>query len=101
MNSCLSSIAAAFLKTSVTPALTQYLSTNVNNDEAIHALLELLRVHHSEVHTFGLREDDLRELLLTTLACNIFQFDGKFYKQKRGLAMGLRISSLLAVIWIT
>ncbi|EYC01441.1 hypothetical protein Y032_0107g3803 [Ancylostoma ceylanicum] len=76
------------------------LYTNVNNGEAIHAVLELLRVHHNEVHTFGLREDDLRELLVTTLGCNIFQFDGEFYKQKRGLAMTLRISPLLAVIYL-
>ncbi|EYC24834.1 hypothetical protein Y032_0013g2128 [Ancylostoma ceylanicum] len=76
------------------------LYTNINNDEAIDAVLDLLRRHHNEIHTFGLGEDDLRELLVTTLSCNIFQFDGEFYRQKRGLAMGLRISPLLAVIYM-
>ncbi|EYC30718.1 hypothetical protein Y032_0004g1730 [Ancylostoma ceylanicum] len=72
----------------------------INSTLPKRTVLELLRVHHNEVHTFGLKEDDLRELLVTTLGCNIFQFDGEFYKQKRGLAMGLRISPLLAVIYL-
>ncbi|EYB93810.1 hypothetical protein Y032_0178g645 [Ancylostoma ceylanicum] len=76
------------------------LYTNVNNDEAVHAILELLSRHQNEVHTFGLKDDDLRELLVATLACNIFQFDGEFYAQKRGLAMGLRISPLLAIVYL-
>ncbi|EYC40623.1 hypothetical protein Y032_0604g557 [Ancylostoma ceylanicum] len=76
------------------------LYTNVNNDEAVHAILELLQKHQGEVQTFGLGENDLRELLVATLACNIFQFDGEFYAQKRGLAMGLRISPLLAIVYL-
>ncbi|EYB86176.1 hypothetical protein Y032_0283g1298 [Ancylostoma ceylanicum] len=76
------------------------LYTNINNDEAIEAVLDLLQRHQDEIHTFGLRKDDLRELLVATLACNIFQFDGEFYVQKRGLAMGLRISPLLAVVYL-
>lgn len=50
------------------------------------------------VHTFGLREDDLRELLLATLEYIIFQLGGVFYEQKQGFGMNLGISSLLAVI---
>ncbi|RCN46032.1 hypothetical protein ANCCAN_07979 [Ancylostoma caninum] len=76
------------------------LYTNIDNDEAIDAVLDLLQRHHNEVHTFGLTGDDLRELLVATLSCNIFQFDGNFYRQKRGLAMGLRISPLLAVVYM-
>ncbi|EYC25025.1 hypothetical protein Y032_0012g1652 [Ancylostoma ceylanicum] len=64
------------------------------------AMCELLQKHQGEVQTFGLGENDLRELLLATLACNIFQFDEEFYAQKRGLAMGLRISPLLAIVYL-
>lgn len=34
------------------------------------------------------------------MACNIFQFDGDYYAQKRGFAMGLSISQLLAIVYM-
>ncbi|VDP09726.1 unnamed protein product [Heligmosomoides polygyrus] len=76
------------------------LYTNVNNTEAINAVLELLRRHHEEIHNFGMTEEDIQALLETILKCNIFQFDGVFYAQKRGLAMGLRIAPLLAIVYL-
>uniref|UniRef100_A0A183GKU2 Reverse transcriptase domain-containing protein n=1 Tax=Heligmosomoides polygyrus TaxID=6339 RepID=A0A183GKU2_HELPZ len=76
------------------------LYTNVNNTEAISAVLELLRRHHEEIHIFGMTEEDIKPLLETILECNIFQFDDVFCAQKRGLAMGLRIAPLLAIVYL-
>ncbi|VDO85145.1 unnamed protein product [Heligmosomoides polygyrus] len=76
------------------------LYTNVNNTEAINAVLELLHGDRKEIHTFGMTEEDIQALLETILECNILQFDGVFYAQKRGLAMGLWIAPLLAIVYL-
>ncbi|EYC09186.1 hypothetical protein Y032_0061g3194 [Ancylostoma ceylanicum] len=43
---------------------------------------------------------DIEVLLEATLACNVFRFDNNFYAQRRGLAMGIRIAPLLAIIYL-
>ncbi|VDO65040.1 unnamed protein product [Heligmosomoides polygyrus] len=45
-------------------------------------------------------EEDIQALLKTILECNILQFDGVFYAQKRSPAMGLRIAPLLAIVYL-
>ncbi|VDO64369.1 unnamed protein product [Haemonchus placei] len=48
----------------------------------------------------GFSLSELKDLIEAALECNIFCFDNKFYKQKRGLAMGNRIAPVLAVIFL-
>ncbi|EYC40117.1 hypothetical protein Y032_0628g833 [Ancylostoma ceylanicum] len=76
------------------------LYTNINNDAAITSLLELLNHHSKEVSLCGFSATDIEILLQATLDCNVFRFNNNFYAQKRGLAMGIRIAPLLAIIYL-
>ncbi|EYB86509.1 hypothetical protein Y032_0277g1105 [Ancylostoma ceylanicum] len=76
------------------------LYTNVDKECATKAVLELLQEHHADVNVLGLTMSELEQLLLATLACNVFRFDNRFYVQKRGLAMGLRLAPLLAIAYL-
>ncbi|EYC09420.1 hypothetical protein Y032_0060g3105 [Ancylostoma ceylanicum] len=76
------------------------LYTNINNDAAIKTLLELVNIHSKEVSMCGFAISDIEVLLEATLACNVFRFDNNFYAQRRGLAMGIRIAPLLAIIYL-
>ncbi|EYC07844.1 hypothetical protein Y032_0068g163 [Ancylostoma ceylanicum] len=48
----------------------------------------------------GFSASDIEVLLEAALACNIFCFNHIFYAQKRGLAMAIRIASLLAIVFL-
>ncbi|EYB96035.1 hypothetical protein Y032_0154g3002 [Ancylostoma ceylanicum] len=72
------------------------LYTNVNNDNAVKAVISLYGQHESQIHSMGFNADDIRVMLSATLSCNIFCFNNKMYEQKRGL--GNRIAPLLAII---
>ncbi|EYC27067.1 hypothetical protein Y032_0009g502 [Ancylostoma ceylanicum] len=76
------------------------LYTNVDNECATRAMLDLLQEHQADVNVLGLARSELEQLLLATLACNVFRFDNKFYMQRRGLAMGLRLAPLLAIVYL-
>ena len=72
------------------------LYTNVNTNEAIDTALEYCR--RSRVYLYGLRLEDIWELLHLLLDNNVFEYEGLFYQQIRGLAMGNRLSGTLAII---
>ncbi|EYC29326.1 hypothetical protein Y032_0006g2917 [Ancylostoma ceylanicum] len=76
------------------------LYTNIDNNAAVRALLELLNNHREEVSMWGFSNEDVEILLEATLACNVFRFNNTFYAQKRGLAMGIRIAPLLAIVFL-
>ncbi|EYC11329.1 hypothetical protein Y032_0051g2148 [Ancylostoma ceylanicum] len=76
------------------------LYTNIDNNAAVKALLELLNNHSKEVSMWGFSNNDIEILLEATLACNVFRFNNTFYAQKRGLAMGIRIAPLLAIVFL-
>ncbi|EYC20233.1 hypothetical protein Y032_0022g522 [Ancylostoma ceylanicum] len=76
------------------------LYTNIDNNAAVKALLELLSNHSKEVSMWGFSNKDIEILLEATLACNVFRFNNIFYAQKRGLAMGFRNASLLAIVFL-
>ncbi|EYC13387.1 hypothetical protein Y032_0044g961 [Ancylostoma ceylanicum] len=76
------------------------LYTNVNNDNAVDAVISLYEQHESQIHSMGFNANDIRVMLSATLSCNIFCFNNKMYEQKRGLAMGNRIAPLLAIIFM-
>ncbi|EYC13444.1 hypothetical protein Y032_0044g997 [Ancylostoma ceylanicum] len=76
------------------------LYTNINNDTGIKSLLELLSNHGKEVSLCGFSASDVEILLEAALDCNVFRFNNNFYAQKRGLAMGMRIAPLLAIIYL-
>ncbi|EYC31097.1 hypothetical protein Y032_0004g1958 [Ancylostoma ceylanicum] len=58
------------------------LYTNVDNKCATKAKLDLLQEHKADVNVLGLARSELEQLLLATLACNVFRFDNKFYMQE-------------------
>ncbi|EYC11231.1 hypothetical protein Y032_0051g2089 [Ancylostoma ceylanicum] len=76
------------------------LYTNIDNNAAVKALLELLNNHSKEVSMWGFSNNDIEILLEATLAYNVFRFNNTFYAQKRGLAMGIRIAPLLAIVFL-
>ncbi|EYC21534.1 hypothetical protein Y032_0988g3301 [Ancylostoma ceylanicum] len=76
------------------------LYTNIDNSSAVKSLLELLNNHSNEVSMWGFSTSDIEILLEATLACNTFRFNNIFYAQKRGLAMGIRIAPLLAIVFL-
>ncbi|EYB96537.1 hypothetical protein Y032_0149g2693 [Ancylostoma ceylanicum] len=76
------------------------LYTNIDSRAAIRTLIDLLNRHWNEVETFGLSSIEIEALLNATLSCNVFRFDNNFFMQKRGLAMGIRIAPLLAIVYL-
>ena len=72
------------------------LYTNVNTNEAIDTALEYCR--RSRIYLYGLCLEDIWELLHLLPANNVFEYEGLFYQQIRGLAMGNRLSGTLAII---
>ncbi|EYB95680.1 hypothetical protein Y032_0157g3209 [Ancylostoma ceylanicum] len=76
------------------------LYTNVDNGCATKAVLDLFEEHQADVNVIGLTKDELEQLLMTTLACSVFRFNNKYYMQQRGLAMGLRLAPLLAIVYL-
>ncbi|XGW09626.1 hypothetical protein V3C99_011701 [Haemonchus contortus] len=76
------------------------LYTNVSNDAAMEAVLELLSQHESTVNMHGLSIGQIMVLLKECLNCNIFRWSGKYYAQTRGLAMGQRLAPTLAIAFM-
>ncbi|KAK6009798.1 hypothetical protein OSTOST_25244, partial [Ostertagia ostertagi] len=79
---------------------TTALYTNVDTQRAVESCIRLLRLHHQELQLFDLNINDMEELLRTVVEVNIFRFRNRFYKQKRGLAMGSRLAPLLAIVFM-
>ena len=53
-------------------------------------------------HSFNnLNSDDITLLLSTVITNNYFTFDGKAYKQNRGLAMGSSVSAIVAILYMS
>ncbi|EYC16654.1 hypothetical protein Y032_0033g2766 [Ancylostoma ceylanicum] len=76
------------------------LYTNVNNNEAIDAVISLYQQHLAEIPSMGFNADEIRIMLEAVLGCNVFCFNNKMYEQRRGLAMGNRIAPLVAIIFL-
>uniref|UniRef100_A0A7I5EEA8 Reverse transcriptase domain-containing protein n=1 Tax=Haemonchus contortus TaxID=6289 RepID=A0A7I5EEA8_HAECO len=74
--------------------------TNVNNAGAVQAVLSLIEDNKDDITMMGFSRSEVKDLIEAALECNIFCFDNKFYKQKRGLAMGNRVAPVLAVIFL-
>ena len=72
------------------------LYTNINVEEAIETSLEYALKH--KLNLYGLRTDELFELLHLILDNNIFEYANTPFKQIRGLAMGNRLSGTLAIL---
>jgi len=70
--------------------------TNVDIDEAVGIATEYLAEH--KIYLYGLHRDNIHELLIFILKNNFFAFQGQYYLQHRGLAMGSRIAPILAIL---
>ena len=68
--------------------------------EAIEAATEKLTAHLEEVDTFGLSPEDVKTLLEHCLNKNVFSFDGKFYRQTLGIAMGNPCAPPVAILFL-
>lgn len=76
------------------------LYTNVDNPSAIDATMEMLLEYLNKVNLQGLLPEDIYTLLTVVLDANIFKWSNNFFKQLRGLAMGLRLAPILAIIFM-
>ena len=76
------------------------LYTNVDNQGAVEGVMDLLNEHHESINLYGLSIEDVKRLLEVVLDSNIFCWSARFYRQKRGLAMGNRIAPILAVAYM-
>ena len=70
--------------------------TNIPISEAINVSIEY--IHRYKVNTWGLMIEDIEQLLQYILEHNVFEFNGKYYKQHKGLAMGSRIAPIRAIL---
>ncbi|EYC27489.1 hypothetical protein Y032_0009g757 [Ancylostoma ceylanicum] len=76
------------------------LYTNVSNDSAMQAVLELLTEHHKNINLHGFSISQVMELLNECLNCTIFRWSGEYFAQTRGLAMGQRLAPVLAIAFM-
>ena len=76
------------------------LYTNVDNAAAIRALEQLLLQHAGETEMFGFTVPAIIRLTETVLSANIFCWSGKYFRQKRGLAMGCRVAPIIAKVFM-
>jgi hypothetical protein len=72
--------------------------TTIPRDVAITLVENKLRISSFNYH--GLTPEDIASLLKTILDNSFFQFEGKYYKQCKGLPMGSKLSGLLADIFM-
>ncbi|XGW05002.1 hypothetical protein V3C99_015857, partial [Haemonchus contortus] len=77
------------------------LYTNVSNNDAMQAILELLIEYESSVNTYGLTITQVMVLIKECLECSIFRWSGQYYRQIRGLAMGQRLAPVLAIAYMS
>ena len=73
------------------------LYTNVNSQEAITIMNDLLKNKYKQ-SVWGIPIELIMDILTYILQHNSFHFDGLFFNQIRGLAMGSKISPTLAIL---
>ncbi|EYC33600.1 hypothetical protein Y032_0002g888 [Ancylostoma ceylanicum] len=73
---------------------------NVDNSSAIDSVISLYEQHQSQISTMGFSADNVKTMINSVLACNVFRFENRFFEQRRGLAMGNRIAPILAIIFL-
>ena len=72
--------------------------TTIPIDEGINTNIHDLQEH--KINLYGLQIKDIQILLEIVLHNNIFTFNGKFYRQHQGLAMGSRIAPIIAIMFM-
>lgn len=70
------------------------LFTNIPLDETIELVTK--KVYHQKTHVNGLNKSDFRALLTLCTKGTIFYFNGSYYRQKDGVAMGSSLGPALA-----
>ncbi len=73
------------------------LYTNVNAQDSIRITIELLKRKYGD-SVWGISIEAFEDILTFILCNNCFHFNGSFFKQIRGLAMGSKISPILAIL---
>ena len=74
------------------------LYTNVSNENATHAVAELLDEHSAALNMYGLTTHQVMTLLQECLECAIFRWAGQYYRQIRRLVMGQRTAPTSAIV---
>ncbi|CAF1290674.1 unnamed protein product [Didymodactylos carnosus] len=77
----------------------QDLFTNIPVTRAVDIVVQKL-VESNKLINSDLTKTDIKRLLLVSLNNSYFQFNGKFYRQKKGLPMGNSLSPLLADLYM-
>ena len=76
------------------------LFTNVPIDEALVVIREMLSKDNTLEDRASLSVDTITELLSLSLKSTYFCYDGEFYNQKEGAAMGSPVSVVIANLYI-
>ena len=76
------------------------LFTNVPVDEAVEVTRRLLEEDETLGERTALTADSIAELLKLCLKSTYFRFEGKFYEQREGAAMGSPVSAVIANLYM-
>jgi hypothetical protein len=77
----------------------QDLYTNIPVKEAVEITIKKL-IELDMIKNSLMTKKDIKDLLNISLKNSYFQFNGKYYKQKKGLPMGNTLSPILADIYM-
>ena len=72
------------------------LYANIPHGEGLTSLRRFLETRHNK----QISSDTLTELAKVVLKNNIFEFDGKTFKQKRGTAIGTKFATPYAILFM-
>ena len=69
-------------------------------DDGVAPVRNKLETHETDIDLLGLSIGDIERLLKLILNNNFFQFNGKVYRQRQGIAMGNHLAPPLAIIFM-
>ena len=73
---------------------------NIPTSEAISFVLDLIKRHTDKINLFGLTLNDVKTLLEHCLNNNYLRFGKHYFKHTTGIAMGSRIATPLAIVFM-
>ena len=76
------------------------LYTNIPLDHCLRVTMEFLERNCHTINMMGLSLEEFRAALSTILNEGYFRFDDKYYRQNKGLAMGVRPAPPLAILYV-
>ena len=76
------------------------LYTNVPLERGVKVVSEFVRQHRDQIDMLGMEHSDFVQMLKTVTQSGYFRFDDQYYRQKEGLAMGVKPAPPFAIIYV-